>query len=101
MTRKRFLFNLRTHDNIYGDGKVRGETRSLDFKVVDLAWMKKGIVAGGAAIEGRGKGGEKEEGSEEDGESQQYDGVRETWQNEWDTDYVGDDRNKMVLTTKN
>ncbi|GFX83698.1 hypothetical protein TNCV_349621 [Trichonephila clavipes] len=50
---------------------------------------------------GERKGGEKEEGSEKDGESQQHDGVRETWQNEWDTDYVGDDRNKMVLTTKN
>ncbi|GFU14031.1 uncharacterized protein TNCV_1580411 [Trichonephila clavipes] len=43
MIRKRFRFKLRTH-NIYRDGKVRGETRPLDFKIVDPAWMKKRIV---------------------------------------------------------
>ncbi|GFV98873.1 uncharacterized protein TNCV_2913901 [Trichonephila clavipes] len=29
-TRKRVRLKLRTHDNIYRDGKVRGETRPLD-----------------------------------------------------------------------
>ncbi|GFX62245.1 uncharacterized protein TNCV_3306191 [Trichonephila clavipes] len=42
--RKRVRLELRTQDNIYRDGKVRGETRPLDFKVVDLTWMKKGVV---------------------------------------------------------
>ncbi|GFS66667.1 uncharacterized protein TNCV_229311 [Trichonephila clavipes] len=37
MIRQRFRFKLRTHD-IYRDGKVRGETRPLDFKIVDPAW---------------------------------------------------------------
>ncbi|GFY16247.1 uncharacterized protein TNCV_2348921 [Trichonephila clavipes] len=41
--RKRFRLKLRTHDNIYRDGKVRGETRPIDFKIVDPAWMKKGV----------------------------------------------------------
>ncbi|GFW99254.1 hypothetical protein TNCV_3980791 [Trichonephila clavipes] len=44
MIRKRFRLKLRTHDNIYRDGKVRSENRLLDFKVVDPAWMKKGVV---------------------------------------------------------
>ncbi|GFU71967.1 uncharacterized protein TNCV_2999501 [Trichonephila clavipes] len=44
MIRKRVPLQLRTHDNIYRDGKVRGETRHLDFKIVDSAWMKKGVV---------------------------------------------------------
>ncbi|GFS92122.1 uncharacterized protein TNCV_1190851 [Trichonephila clavipes] len=44
MIRKRFRLKLRIHDNIYRDGKVRGETRSLDFKVVDPALMKNGVV---------------------------------------------------------
>ncbi|GFT30681.1 hypothetical protein TNCV_758851 [Trichonephila clavipes] len=44
MIRQRFRFKLRTHDNIYRDGKVRVETRPLDFKIVDPTWMKKGVV---------------------------------------------------------
>ncbi|GFX07367.1 uncharacterized protein TNCV_504251 [Trichonephila clavipes] len=44
MIRQRFRFKLRTQDNIYRDGKVRSETRPLDFKIVDPAWMKKGVV---------------------------------------------------------
>ncbi|GFU28064.1 uncharacterized protein TNCV_3153781 [Trichonephila clavipes] len=44
MIRQRFRFKLRTHDNIYRYGKVRGETRPLDFKIFDPAWMKKGVV---------------------------------------------------------
>ncbi|GFU71718.1 hypothetical protein TNCV_4412921 [Trichonephila clavipes] len=44
MIRQRFRFKLGTHDNIYRDGKVRGETRPLDFKIVDPAWMKKVVV---------------------------------------------------------
>ncbi|GFS63457.1 uncharacterized protein TNCV_4610531 [Trichonephila clavipes] len=44
MMMKRVRFKLRTHDNIYRDGKVRGETRTLDFKIVDPDWMKKGVV---------------------------------------------------------
>ncbi|GFY04561.1 hypothetical protein TNCV_4416461 [Trichonephila clavipes] len=44
MIRQRFRFKLGTHDNIYRDGKVRGETRPLDFKIIDPAWMKKGVV---------------------------------------------------------
>ncbi|GFU65093.1 hypothetical protein TNCV_1352091 [Trichonephila clavipes] len=44
MIRQRFRFKLRTHDNIYWDGKVRGENRSLDFKIFDSEWMKKGVV---------------------------------------------------------
>ncbi|GFU87466.1 uncharacterized protein TNCV_2446001 [Trichonephila clavipes] len=43
-TRKRVRLQLRTHDNIYQDEKVRGKTRPLDFKIVDPAWMKKGVV---------------------------------------------------------
>ncbi|GFU83747.1 uncharacterized protein TNCV_858261 [Trichonephila clavipes] len=43
-TRKRFRLKLRTHDNIYRDRKVRRKTRPLDFKIVDPAWMKKGVV---------------------------------------------------------
>ncbi|GFV22966.1 uncharacterized protein TNCV_1534011 [Trichonephila clavipes] len=35
MMMKRVRFKLRTHGNIYRDGKVRGETRPLDFKIVD------------------------------------------------------------------
>ncbi|GFW20521.1 hypothetical protein TNCV_4547881 [Trichonephila clavipes] len=42
MMRKRIRFKLRTHGSIYRDGKVRG--RPLDFKIVDPAWMKKGVV---------------------------------------------------------
>ncbi|GFT86978.1 uncharacterized protein TNCV_1801631 [Trichonephila clavipes] len=42
--RKRVQLKLRTHDNIYWDGKVRGEARPLDFKIVDPVWMKKGVV---------------------------------------------------------
>ncbi|GFV26851.1 uncharacterized protein TNCV_3455221 [Trichonephila clavipes] len=44
MIRQQFRFKLRAHDNIYQDGKVRGKTRPLDFKIVDPAWMKKGVV---------------------------------------------------------
>ncbi|GFU62422.1 hypothetical protein TNCV_319221 [Trichonephila clavipes] len=44
MIRQRFRFKLRTHDNIYWDGKVRGETQPLDFKIVDPAWLKKGVA---------------------------------------------------------
>ncbi|GFV22977.1 uncharacterized protein TNCV_1534121 [Trichonephila clavipes] len=44
MMMKRVRFKLRTHDNIYRDGKVWGETRPLDFKIVDPGWMKKGVV---------------------------------------------------------
>ncbi|GFV87662.1 uncharacterized protein TNCV_779461 [Trichonephila clavipes] len=44
MIRKRFRLKLRTHDNICRDRKVRGETRPLDFKIVDPAWMKKTVV---------------------------------------------------------
>ncbi|GFW16249.1 uncharacterized protein TNCV_4264141 [Trichonephila clavipes] len=40
-TKKQVRLKLRTHDNIYRDGEVRGETRPLDFKVVDPAWMEK------------------------------------------------------------
>ncbi|GFV56475.1 uncharacterized protein TNCV_2209411 [Trichonephila clavipes] len=43
-TRKRVRLKLRTHDNFYREEKVRGETRPLDFKLVDPAWMKKGVV---------------------------------------------------------
>ncbi|GFW50347.1 uncharacterized protein TNCV_4697621 [Trichonephila clavipes] len=43
-TRKRVRLKLRPQDNIYRDGKVRGETRHLDFKIVDPAWMKKGVA---------------------------------------------------------
>ncbi|GFW37279.1 uncharacterized protein TNCV_2632631 [Trichonephila clavipes] len=42
--RQRFRFKLRTHNNIYQDGKVRGETRPLDLKIVDPAWVKKEVV---------------------------------------------------------
>ncbi|GFU85914.1 hypothetical protein TNCV_3845581 [Trichonephila clavipes] len=44
MMRKRVRLKLRTHDNIYRNRKVRGEARPLDFKIVDPAWMKKGVV---------------------------------------------------------
>ncbi|GFV94905.1 hypothetical protein TNCV_1029031 [Trichonephila clavipes] len=44
MIRQRFRFKLRTHGNIYRDEKIRGETRPLDFKIVDPAWMKKRVV---------------------------------------------------------
>ncbi|GFU70596.1 hypothetical protein TNCV_2971561 [Trichonephila clavipes] len=44
MLRQRVRLKLRTHDNIYRDGMVRGETRPLDFKIVEPAWMKKGVV---------------------------------------------------------
>ncbi|GFX78419.1 uncharacterized protein TNCV_3034621 [Trichonephila clavipes] len=44
MMRDRVRLKLRTHDNIYRDGKVRSETRPLDFKIVDPAGMKKGVV---------------------------------------------------------
>ncbi|GFX01413.1 uncharacterized protein TNCV_1863871 [Trichonephila clavipes] len=40
-TRKQVRLKLRTLNNISRDGKVRGETRPLDFKVVDPAWMEK------------------------------------------------------------
>ncbi|GFW27260.1 uncharacterized protein TNCV_4592591 [Trichonephila clavipes] len=43
-TRKRVQLKLRPQDNIYRDGKVRVETRPLDFKIVDPAWMKKGVA---------------------------------------------------------
>ncbi|GFX42296.1 uncharacterized protein TNCV_110161 [Trichonephila clavipes] len=43
-TRKRVRLKLRPQDNIYRDGKVRGETRHLDFKIVDPTWMKKGVA---------------------------------------------------------
>ncbi|GFV90911.1 uncharacterized protein TNCV_3616731 [Trichonephila clavipes] len=43
-TRKRVRLKLRPQDNIYRDGKVRVETRPLDFKIVDAAWMKKGVA---------------------------------------------------------
>ncbi|GFX63468.1 uncharacterized protein TNCV_104761 [Trichonephila clavipes] len=42
-TRKRVRLNLRPQDNIYRDGKVRGETRHLDFKIIDPSWMKQGV----------------------------------------------------------
>ncbi|GFY45389.1 uncharacterized protein TNIN_178881 [Trichonephila inaurata madagascariensis] len=38
---KRVRFKLKAHDNFSRDGKVRGETRPLDIKVVDPAWMEK------------------------------------------------------------
>ncbi|GFX42899.1 uncharacterized protein TNCV_5072631 [Trichonephila clavipes] len=43
-TRKRVRLKLRPQDNIYRDGKVRVETRHLDFKIVDPAWMKQGVA---------------------------------------------------------
>ncbi|GFY06875.1 uncharacterized protein TNCV_482791 [Trichonephila clavipes] len=43
-TRKRVRLKLRPQDNIYRDGNVRGETRHLDFKIVDPAWMKQGVA---------------------------------------------------------
>ncbi|GFX22792.1 uncharacterized protein TNCV_2605341 [Trichonephila clavipes] len=43
-TRKRVRLKLRPQDNIYRDGKVRGETRHLDLKIVDPAWMKQGFA---------------------------------------------------------
>ncbi|GFS59034.1 uncharacterized protein TNCV_69351 [Trichonephila clavipes] len=43
-TRKRVRLKLRPQDNIYRDGKVRVETRPLDFKIVDPTWMKKGVA---------------------------------------------------------
>ncbi|GFX25117.1 uncharacterized protein TNCV_2752921 [Trichonephila clavipes] len=43
-TRKRVRFKLRPQDNICRDGKVRVETRPLDFKIVDPTWMKKGVA---------------------------------------------------------
>ncbi|GFV96429.1 uncharacterized protein TNCV_2870061 [Trichonephila clavipes] len=39
-TRKRVRLKLRPQDNIYRDGKVKGETRPLDLKIVDPAWMR-------------------------------------------------------------
>ncbi|GFX01521.1 hypothetical protein TNCV_3970241 [Trichonephila clavipes] len=60
---------------------------------------------------GQRKEGKKEEKSEHDGERQQLGGMRKKksttwrseriWQNERDSDYVGEDSNKMVLTTYN
>ncbi|GFW90639.1 hypothetical protein TNCV_628051 [Trichonephila clavipes] len=44
MISQRFRFKLRTHDNIYRDGKVRGVTQPLDFKIVEPARMKNGVV---------------------------------------------------------
>ncbi|GFW07344.1 hypothetical protein TNCV_865161 [Trichonephila clavipes] len=44
MIRQQFRFKFRTHDNVYRDGKVRGETRPLDFKVFDPSWTKKGVI---------------------------------------------------------
>ncbi|GFV33293.1 uncharacterized protein TNCV_1498151 [Trichonephila clavipes] len=43
-TRKRVRLKLRPQDNIYRDGKVRVETRHLDFKIVDPTWMKQGVA---------------------------------------------------------
>ncbi|GFS60079.1 retrovirus-related Pol polyprotein from transposon opus [Trichonephila clavipes] len=43
-TRKRVRLKLRPKDNIYRDGKVRVETRHLDFKIVDPTWMKQGVA---------------------------------------------------------
>ncbi|GFV95690.1 retrovirus-related Pol polyprotein from transposon opus [Trichonephila clavipes] len=43
-TRKRIRLKLRPKDNIYRDGKVRVETRHLDFKIVDPTWMKQGVA---------------------------------------------------------
>ncbi|GFW07349.1 uncharacterized protein TNCV_865211 [Trichonephila clavipes] len=43
-TRKRVRLKLRPEDNIYRDGKVRVETRHLDFKIFDPAWMKQGVA---------------------------------------------------------
>ncbi|GFV75457.1 uncharacterized protein TNCV_1483031 [Trichonephila clavipes] len=43
-TRKRVRLKLRPQDNIYQDGKVRVETRHLDFKIVDPTWMKQGVA---------------------------------------------------------
>ncbi|GFY23982.1 uncharacterized protein TNCV_4896631 [Trichonephila clavipes] len=43
-TRKRVRLKLRPQDNIYRDGKVRGETRHLDFKIVDPSSMKQGVA---------------------------------------------------------
>ncbi|GFX86016.1 uncharacterized protein TNCV_2403121 [Trichonephila clavipes] len=43
-TRKRVRLKLRPQDNTYRDGKVRGETRHLDFKIVHPAWMKQGVA---------------------------------------------------------
>ncbi|GFW20289.1 hypothetical protein TNCV_1856101 [Trichonephila clavipes] len=44
ITRKRVRLKLRPQDNIYRDGKVRVETRRLDFKIVDPTWMKQGVA---------------------------------------------------------
>ncbi|GFT19335.1 hypothetical protein TNCV_3263411 [Trichonephila clavipes] len=41
---ERVRLKLRPQDNIYRDGKVRGETRHLDLKIVDPAWMKQGFA---------------------------------------------------------
>ncbi|GFT20832.1 retrovirus-related Pol polyprotein from transposon opus [Trichonephila clavipes] len=43
-SRKRVRLKLRPQDNIYRDGMVRGETRHLDFKIVDPSWMKQGVA---------------------------------------------------------
>ncbi|GFV62599.1 retrovirus-related Pol polyprotein from transposon opus [Trichonephila clavipes] len=43
-TRKRVRLKLRPQNNIYRDGKVRVETRHLDFKIVDPTWMKQGVA---------------------------------------------------------
>ncbi|GFU77471.1 uncharacterized protein TNCV_3498441 [Trichonephila clavipes] len=43
-TRKRVRLKLTPQHNIYRDGKIRGETRHLDFKIVDPTWMKKGVA---------------------------------------------------------
>ncbi|GFX97559.1 uncharacterized protein TNCV_2841191 [Trichonephila clavipes] len=95
-TRKRVRLKLRPQDNIYRDGKVRGETRHLDFKIVDPAWMKKG-VARGAAIEKRRLGAERGlEGKKRRGGSDQRGGAIGHGRM---SGIVGDDLNKMVLTT--
>ncbi|GFT16227.1 uncharacterized protein TNCV_318321 [Trichonephila clavipes] len=43
-TRKRVRLKLRPQNNIYRNGKVRVETRHLDFKIVDPTWMKQGVA---------------------------------------------------------
>ncbi|GFV94499.1 uncharacterized protein TNCV_3047921 [Trichonephila clavipes] len=74
MIRKRVRLKLRTHDNIYGTGRWCGHR-------------------------GERKDGEKEEGSQQDGEKSTTWRSGRTCQNERNSDCVGEDRNKMVLTT--
>ncbi|GFT72502.1 hypothetical protein TNCV_973731 [Trichonephila clavipes] len=69
--------------------------RSLCFSAKESDIERKG----GAAIEGRGKDREKEGGSEQNIKKSTRWRSERTWQNERDSDYVEEDRNKMALTT--